>query len=253
MNTKIKFINCSFILLFICSFSILFDVITPLRSKTKRSLSSLIQLQQNKTQSTNQNIKKKEIKNNEIAKDNQKNLNSLAAQEKKMKELFMKTIKQVKNLIGNIKKQDKIQKSINSTVIKSLNHTKGIKSKLTVLQYRTEIKLNKMNKNLISSLEGQIKSTLTILKHEVIKQLKKINLLTIKIKQLRMKLEKSDTLCQKYFNCGSCLKNKKCGWCGMTQTCMEGDENGPKKGSCMFFDKKVIILIMIGMFRKKGL
>lgn len=225
--------------MFIWSFSMIFDVITPLSAKTKITYSNLIELQQNKNQ-TIQKTEEQERKMKEIAAEKEKKLKSFAAQQKRMTEVFQKSIKGISELIVKIHRQDEIQKDVNLTVHKSLNYTRDLKTKTGVYQVRTEIKLSKINRNLVSELESQITATLRILENEVIAQQRKLQLLNLKITHLRLKLVKSDSLCYKYMGCSSCVRNKKCGWCSMTQTCMEGNKYGPKRGSCMFFDYKVI-------------
>ena len=61
----------------------------------------------------------------------------------------------------------------------------------------------------------------------------KINL---KIKEIKSQLPNTDSVCSLLNSCSSCTSNPACGWCSVSQQCVEGDSTGAKDGSCTFYD-----------------
>ena len=142
---------------------------------------------------------------------------------------------------------------INNTVNIVLNSTKKITKKIKINQARTEIKLNIINKHIVSQIRDQLNSETKSIQHSILTVQKKIKLLNLRISQLKLKIPKLGSKCLKLTNCGSCVANDHCGWCSMTQVCMEGNERGASDGSCTFFDYKVKLSLDLGMLRTERL
>jgi len=209
------------------------DVISPLEINSNISNFAFIQ---NSNATSTQPVSQKESKPPQPKPSNATQMKEYADHAKMMTEMFLKTIKDIKSVLNKIIKSVEIQKKVNITATKLYNYTKGFTAKILVNQIRTDIKLAKINKNLMVHIKNQFYSTMRILKNEVIDKENKIELLDIKISKLKMRLPMSESICSQYLSCSSCVKNSECGWCGMTQTCMEGSKQGANSGSCMFFD-----------------
>ena len=224
--------NCSFILIFICSISISINGVKSLSLRLNKDniiFSKLIDVGSDTTANTEVNLEK------------EKRLKDMENERKKLAQIFVRITNGIKALTTKINRQQKITKEVNITVIESLKSSQKLSARLGIGQIRTEIKLKEINSNLLIQLKMQIKSAVTILEQAVVSQQIRIQLLNLKISQLRLTSPKSDSICSKHFSCEPCTSNKECGWCSMTQTCMEGSKKGPKEGVCLFFDYGVIL------------
>jgi len=209
------------------------DVISPLEIKPNNTYFSFLQ---NGNANSTQSVSQQASKPPEPMSLNATEMKEYADHAKMMTKMFLKTIKDIKSVLNKIMKSVEIQKKVNITATKLYNYTKGFTAKILINQIRTDMGLAKINKNLMAHIKNQFYSTLRILKSEIINKENNIELLDIKISKLKMRLPMSESICSQYLSCSSCVKNSECGWCGMTQTCMEGSKQGANSGSCMFFD-----------------
>jgi len=76
------------------------------------------------------------------------------------------------------------------------------------------------------------------LKNEIQENESDIRKLKLRISHIKSKLLNPNSVCSKLQSCDSCTANPLCGWCSMTQACVEEDEKGPLSGSCTFYDFK---------------
>lgn len=171
--------------------------------------------------------------------DGDKKLKEMQDQQKKMESNVMAIEKEVKKVGGKIDKQINTSLEINKTVTKALGITRNLSRKMDMNQLKTEIKLNIINKHVMEQLRNQLFLQSVRVQHDIVNQQKKIQMLNLKITEIKSKLPNSNAICGKLRHCGSCTANPKCGWCSLTQTCVEGNEKGPLDGSCVFYDYQV--------------
>lgn len=226
-----KLINCSFFFFYLFLFSWEIDVISTFSYNNNNTYFSLLQgvnVTDTQQESKNPVVQSKPL--------DEKMVKEYADKAKMMTQIFLKTIKNIKQVLNKIIKSVELQKKVNNTVTKFYNKTKGFNNKLLINQIRNDMLLSKINKNLMAHIKNQFYSTIRLLKDEIIEKEFKIELLDMKISKLKMRLPMSESICSQYLSCTTCVKDNNCGWCGMTQTCMEGNKDGVKGGSCMFFD-----------------
>lgn len=157
-------------------------------------------------------------------------------------ELISKTLYDLKIIENKLSRDFQIQREINKTVLIHFNVSKMLIKRSNIYQIMNEAKMKQINKNIISQIVFQLDQQLSTIERSIINSHQYINLINLKILSLESQLPISNSSCSIFTNCGSCVADNKCGWCSMTQTCMEGDKNGPKDGSCAFFDYNVAII-----------
>ena len=171
--------------------------------------------------------------------ESDKKIKEMQDQQKKMESNVMAIEKEVSKVGIKIDKQMNTSLEINRTVTKALEITKNLSRKIDMNQLKTEMKLDLINKHVIDQLRNQLFLQSVRGQNDIVKQQKKVEMLNLKITEIKIRLPNSNAICGKLYNCGSCTSNPKCGWCSLTQTCVEGNEKGPIDGSCVFYDYKV--------------
>lgn len=157
-----------------------------------------------------------------------------------------KVIEGVRNLVGNI---DHLSQQVNDTqksndkIVESIKDLKGDYNKLMFKiqtdSVQTDQKLSNINTKLLKQVHNQLTLQLFSLQKELSKVQDEISVLDKKIKFVKHKIPNPDSVCSMYSSCSSCVTNSQCGWCSMTQTCVEGNAKGPLDGSCSFYDYNV--------------
>lgn len=157
-----------------------------------------------------------------------------------------KAIEGIKNLNTHI---DKLSQQVNDTQQtnhKILGNLKDLKADYNRLMFKVQtdsIQTDKRLSDINTNLQKQVQNQLTLQVYSLTKELDKIEdeikLLDKKIKSLKRKVPNSNSMCGMYGSCSSCVTNSQCGWCSMTQTCVEGNAKGPLDGSCSFYDYNV--------------
>ncbi len=171
--------------------------------------------------------------------ESDKKLKEMQEQQKKMQGNVQAIEKEVKSVGAKIEKQMNTSIEINKTVTKALEITKNLSKKIDMNQLKTEMKLNIINKHVIEQLRNQLYLQYVRIQNDIVSQQKKVEMLNLQITDIKSKLPNTNAICGKLNNCGSCTANPKCGWCSLTQTCVEGNEKGPLDGSCTFYDYQV--------------
>jgi hypothetical protein len=97
-------------------------------------------------------------------------------------------------------------------------------------------KLDGINQKLAKQLENQLYLQLYALQNEVTEITEDINKLDDRLDIIRLKIPETDTFCSLFSNCFSCTSNAGCGWCSMSNKCIEGAKEGPLDGSCTFWE-----------------
>jgi hypothetical protein len=153
------------------------------------------------------------------------------------------TVADVSDLIADI---EKISEEMHETVESDKNILESIdnlidyftKLDMAIQQQGVESsqKLNKINKHLSKQLENQLYLQLYALQNEVTDITEDINKLDQNIDNIKIKIPETDTFCSIFSNCFSCTSNPGCGWCSMTNKCIEGVKEGPLDGSCQFWE-----------------
>jgi hypothetical protein len=220
--------------------------ITTSSNKTTSTNTSTTSTNKTATKDANKTVQKTENKTAPAAgatpaasAENDKKIKEMQEQQKKMQGNVMAIEKEVKKVGIKIDKQMNTSLEINKTVTKALAITKNLSKKIDMNQLKTEIKLNIINKHVIEQLRNQLYLQVVRIQHDVVAEQKKIQMLNLQITDIKSKLPNSNAICGKLNNCGSCTANPKCGWCSLTQTCVEGNEKGPLDGSCTFYDYQV--------------
>lgn len=171
--------------------------------------------------------------------ESDKKLKEMQEQQKKMQGNVQAIEKEVKSVGFKIEKQMNTSIEINKTVTKALEITKNLSKKIDMNQLKTEIKLNIINKHVIEQLRNQLYLQYVRIQNDIVAQQKKIEMINLQITDIKSKLPNTNAICGKLNNCGSCTANPKCGWCSLTQLCVEGNEKGPLDGSCTFYDYQI--------------
>ncbi len=146
----------------------------------------------------------------------------------KLKECIEKTAKDQAMFLENMKKFNQ-----------SMHETQSLKHKIIYYQTRNEIKMKSIDGHILSELRLQLNNQRVVTEKLMVEVENHLQLINIKESLLKARLPTSSSSCGLLTNCRSCTADNNCGWCGISQTCMEGDSTGPKEGSCMFFDYKV--------------
>jgi hypothetical protein len=171
---------------------------------------------------------------------------------KKQLQRLEKTIKEqakffddIKKLIGKVDKMsDRMLEAEekNFQILKSLEKVKEtykrLEYKITATSLQTDDKLNQINKKVVRQIKNGLNLQIFNLQKEIQSVEEEIKKLDYQIKVIKSKLPNSESECSMYSSCYACSTNPKCGWCSMTQQCVEGNEKGAKDGSCTFFEYK---------------
>lgn len=96
----------------------------------------------------------------------------------------------------------------------------------------------------IRELEGKINKsfctlkelTVLILKYQKEDNERQIELLEKEIDILKASLPPPLSFCNRYIDCGTCNANPSCGWCSSKNKCIDGDNIGPLKEPCLFYN-----------------
>lgn len=174
-----------------------------------------------------ENLSKQGVNQKEIHKL-KNNIKNLEIDLYNVHNLFNKTVNlynKVKNIDQSL--QAKFQffiNDVNATKLEILKDKKVEDNKITIINKKLDNNLN------------------LILTRELLNSQNKASDLQKKISKLKQEVNDiedaipTDSTCAIYTNCGSCTAQKKCGWCSVTNSCVSGDENGPSKGQCNFYN-----------------
>jgi len=158
----------------------------------------------------------------------------------------------MKNLTANIFDlvkdiSEKLNTNLKNTEIEEENiknvseKSDTIKKEVALQGIKTDWKLDLINKKMVNQMQIDLVQKNLKIRKEMIKLRGLIRTINLKIKAIKSKLPavSSTSICSKLINCDACTGNSGCGWCSMTQTCVEGNEKGPYSGECTFFDYKI--------------
>jgi hypothetical protein len=171
---------------------------------------------------------------------------------KKQLERLEKTLKEQAKFFDDIKKLipkvDKLGDQMheaekkNYEILKSLEKVKEtykrLEYKVTAASLQTDDKLNQINKKVVKQIKNGLNLQIFNIQKEIQTVEEEIKKLDYQIKVIKSKLPNPDSECSMYSSCYACSTNSKCGWCSMTQQCVEGNEKGAMDGSCTFFEYK---------------
>jgi hypothetical protein len=178
--------------------------------------------------------------------------NSMAENAKKI-EALEKAIQEQSKIVDDIKTvssdvtvlslQMNITEERNKELSKAVEEMKdlykALEYKLTASSLETDNKLNQINARVITSLRNQLNLQIFNINKEIIVLQDEIGVLERKITKLKARLPNPDSVCTMYNNCAGCTSNPACGWCSLSQQCVEGDQKGPKDGGCNFYDYNI--------------
>ena len=189
-----------------------------------------------KSERTNKN-KSVNIKSNKTNQDEK--LKKIKEEEKKIKKKEPEIEKEVHKIGLVLDKQINTTIKMNKTDNKAYQMTKTLSRKIEINRIKTEIKLNIINKHVVQQLRNQIFLETVRIQKEILDQQRKIQMINLHISEIKQKLPNSNAICGLLKNCESCTSNPFCGWCSISQNCVEGNEKGPLDGTCSFYEYKV--------------
>jgi hypothetical protein len=156
---------------------------------------------------------------------------------------IVEDIKKVSSDVTVLSVQMNLTEERNKELSKAVEEMKGLyealEYKLSASSLETDNKLNQINSRVITSLRNQLNLQIFNINKELIVLQDEITVLDTKINKLKARLPNPDSVCTMYNNCAGCTSNPACGWCSMSQQCVEGDEKGPKDGGCNFYDYNI--------------
>lgn len=148
-------------------------------------------------------------------------------------------LKDVNGLSEKLNEQEKQNMHIvdNLKDIRELYQQLDFQMKANSVQ--TENQLRLLNEKVADQLNVQLDNRVYDLEKEI--QTLQVELIKIndKIKSIKQITGSSDSICNMFTSCSSCSSRKECGWCSMTDKCVDGDAKGPLDGSCTFYDYDV--------------
>ena len=175
----------------------------------------------------------------------EKNNQKLEDLEKTLKEQakYFEDIKRLLDEVDNLSVQMNKTESKNEEILTSVGDLKELYSlldyKMTATSLQMDNKLNMINAKLVNQLKIQLSNQLLNLQRDIADCQDQIEKLKNKIKILKSKLPNPDSVCTMYNSCASCTTNPACGWCSISQQCVDGDEKGPADGSCTFYEYNI--------------
>jgi hypothetical protein len=101
---------------------------------------------------------------------------------------------------------------------------------------RNKYQLDSLSHTLIAQLEGGLIADLVMLQKNIEKQNQKLRQDDIEIEEMKTFLPDPNKICQNLQICSTCVANPQCGWCSSSNSCVEGNQNGPLKSNCPVYD-----------------
>jgi hypothetical protein len=153
------------------------------------------------------------------------------------------TVADVSDLIADIEKiSEQMHETVESdkNILASIDNLTDYFTRLDMAIQQQGLessqKLNKINNHLSKQLENQLYLQLYALQNEVTEVTEDVNKLDEKINSIKLRIPETDTFCSLFSNCFSCTAKPGCGWCSMSNKCVEGAKEGPLDGSCEYWE-----------------